>query len=852
MRGAGKEDMASYDYAGIEQKWQQRWRDEKYHLTDLTRTDRKCYCLVMFPYPSGEKLHLGHWMSYVPPDAWARFRRMQGDNVFQPIGFDSFGLPAENFAIKCGVHPRIHTEQNIKIIREQFQALGAMHDWSAEVATHRPDYYRWTQWLFLQLFANDLAYRSDMPVNWCNSCQTVLANEQVIDGSCERCQSSIERQNRTQWCFRITAYADQLIDGLATIDWPEETRKKQMSWIGRSEGAEVEFRIPATSLQREVPEGFHVAGDGVIALRVFTTRPDTLFGVTYMVLAPEHPLVPVLTTPEHEQEVAAYLSQASLRSEVDRASGAEEKTGVPTGAVAVNPVNDEEIPIWVADYVLASYGTGAVMAVPAHDTRDFAFARAFGLPIRQVILPADGEVTDALDDAYVEPGTMVNSGVYDGLPSGEGGERLVADLAARDLGCATVQYRLRDWLVSRQRYWGAPIPIIHCPSCGEVPVPEEDLPVELPDDVDFRPRGISPLASSDSFMQVSCPRCGGDAKRDPDTMDTFVCSSWYYLRYPCAGEQERPFDQEALAAWMPVDQYVGGADHAYGHLIFSRFINRVLHDLGHVPCAEPFSRLVHQGMILSEGEKMSKSRGNVVSPETYLQRYGTDTLRVYMMKGFAFSEGGGWSDEGIDGVFRYLQRVWRLSEAACAGRSPAGDAPADAIPLPPAEEAERAAQLKCVMHNSIKGCTVDTERFQFNTAISRLMELTNALYIYAGRHAVGLDDPRYREALETLIIMLAPFAPHLAEELWQRLGGQGHVFEAGWPTWDEQALTLDTVTIVVQINGKIRERMEAPVNADRETLAQQARAHGRIPDLIAGRPVRKVVVVPNKLVNIVV
>jgi leucyl-tRNA synthetase len=841
-----------YDFARIEAKWRRIWEEEGCYHTDLSRVENKCYCLVMYPYPSGDKLHLGHWMSYAPPDAWARYRRMRGFNVFMPIGFDSFGLPAENYAIKCGVHPRLHTEENIAFIREQLQALGAMFDWSSEIATHRPDYYKWTQWLFLQLFKNGLAYRARMPVNWCVSCQTVLANEQVRDGVCERCGTAVERQDRTQWCFRITAYADKLLEGLQRIDWPEETKKKQTYWIGRSEGAEVVFKVPARCLQGKLPEGWSRDAEGRAELRVFTTRPDTLFGVTYMVLAPEHPLVMLLAAAPQRPGVEAYLQQARLLSEVDRASGVLEKTGVPTGAVAVNPVNGEEIPIWVADYVLATYGTGAVMAVPAHDSRDFEFAGAFDLPIRRVIRPPRGRASDPLPEAFTESGLMCNSGGYDGLSTQDGGAHVVADLQERGLGRATVQYRLRDWLVSRQRYWGAPIPIVHCPTCGEVPVPEEELPVLLPDDVDFQPRGKSPLASSESFMSTRCPGCGGEARRDPDTMDTFVCSSWYYLRYLDPHDPDRPFSRERVAAWLPVDQYVGGADHAYGHLIFARFVTKVLHDLGWLPFDEPFQRLNHQGMITRDGVKMAKSLGNVVNPETYIERYGTDTLRAYIMFGFAFEEGGDWVDEGIEGVHRYLQRVWRLVDAACSGRSPAGDAGSEAEPLPAAEAERRAGPLRCTMHNSIKGCSIDTERFHFNTALSRLMELTNALYAYAGRYTVGLEDPRYREGIVNLVKMLSPFAPHLGEELWQRLQGEGHVFDQAWPEWDEAALTLETVTVVVQVNGKIRERMEVPTDLDEAELRRRAQEHGRIPELVGGRTVRKVIVVPNKLVNIVV
>ncbi len=849
--------MADFAFAEIEARWRRRWEEEGYHRTDLARAERKCYCLVMFLYPSGDKLHLGHWFNFVPADTWARFRRMQGDNVFEPIGYDSFGLPAENNAIKTGVHPRVHTEENIAFIREQLKAMGAMYDFDHEVATHRPEYYRWNQWLFLELFKAGLAYRAEMPVNWCDFDQTVLANEQVEDGRCWRCGNPVERRNLTQWCFRITAYADRLLEGLERIQWPEETRKRQINWIGRSAGAEIVFRIPAASVRGELPaaaaaEAAALGGD--VPLRVFTTRPDTLAGVTYVVLAPEHPLVPALTAPERRAAVEEYARRAAMLSEIDRASTVREKTGVPTGAVAVNPVNGEGVPIWVADYVVATYGTGAVRAVPAHDERDFAFARAMGLPIRTVILPegaAAGAPADP-DAAYTDPGVMVNSGSYDGLPSDEGGRRVVADLERRGDGRATVQYRLRDWLISRQRYWGAPIPIVHCPDCGLVPVPEEQLPLLLPDDVDFRPRGRSPLASSEAYMNVACPRCGRPARRDPDTMDTFVCSSWYFLRYLTPHLAERAFDPALVNAWLPVDQYIGGPEHACGHLIYARFITKFLHDQGLLTFDEPFQRLVHQGLITRDGDKMSKSRGNVVNPEEYLERYGTDTLRVYLMFGFAFEDGGDWKDGGIEGVHRYLQRVWRLVEAAREGRSPAGDAPADAAPLAEAEAERRGAELRRVLHASIKGCTLDLARFHFNTAVSRLMELTNALYAYAGRDAVGLDDARYREGIETLVTLLAPFAPHLGEELWARLGHAEHVFDHGWPRWDESALARATVTIVLQINGKIRDQMEAPVDADRAEIAAAAQGHGRIPELIAGRPVRKVVVVPNKLVNIVV
>ncbi len=844
--------MSDYAFREIEQRWREHWEashhDETDHASDRPRT----YCLSMFSYPSGDKLHLGHWYNYVPSDTWSRFRRLRGHSVFQPVGFDSFGLPAENYAIKCGVHPGVHTDENIKVIREQLKTLAPMYDWRSELATHTPEYYKWTQWLFLTLFKNDLAYRSEMPVNWCPSCQTVLANEQVVDGLCERDGSEVERRKLTQWCFRITKYADRLTDNLADLDWPGETKKKQVNWIGRSHGAEVVFTVPVDAIAGDLPSVAETNADGGVLLRVFTTRPDTLCGVTYMALAPEHPLVDALTDDAHRDVVATYRRDAQRLSEVDRQSTDRPKTGVHTGATAVNPINGERIPVLVADYVLATYGTGAVMAVPGHDERDFAFADALDLPVRQVILPPGAAPTDDMSEAYTGPGTLVNSGDYDGAENGEGGQAMVADLLARDLGHATIQYRLRDWIISRQRYWGAPIPIVHCPDCGAVPVPEDQLPVRLPDVEEYRPRGKSPLAACESYMNTPCPACGKDARRDPDTMDTFVCSSWYYLRYLDPGLTDEPFSKETLAKWFPVEMYVGGADHAYGHLIYSRFVNMVLYDLGLVPAEEPFQSLRHQGMITLDGEKMSKSKGNTVVPADYLERYGTDCLRTYLMFGFAFAEGGDWTDEGIDGVWRYLNRVWRLIDASLDGRSPAGDAPADAVVMTAAEAVKRWPQLRLVMHNSIKGCTQDLERFQFNTALSRLMELTNALHHYAGRDRVTLDDANYRDALEALVRMLSPFAPYLGAELWSRLGYPDSVFDAGWPEWRKEFLIADTVTYVIQINGKIRERFDAVRDADKAEVEQEALACGRIPELLDGRDPRKVIVIPNKLVNIVV
>ena len=786
----------------------------------------------MFSYPSGNKLHLGHWFNYGPTDSWARFRRMQGDHVFSPMGFDSFGLPAENYAIKSNVHPRQHTEANIAFMQQQLRTIGAMYDWSHEVQTHQPEYYRWTQWLFLTLYRAKLAERRKAPVNWCDSCQTVLANEQVVDGLCERCDNPVRRRELTQWFFRITQFADELLAGLDRIDWPEKTKAMQRNWIGRSEGATVVFTVEEASvadlsIDRELP--------------VFTTRCDTLFGVTYMVLAPEHPLVAHLTAASQRAAVEGYVDSTSRVSEVDRTSTLREKTGVFTGAYAVNPINGERIPIWIADYVLASYGTGAVMAVPGHDERDFEFAQKYGLPIRRVILGPDENLQAPLPSAYVEDGPMCNSGEFDGLAGEVARERVVEYLRQWGHGEATINYRLRDWLVSRQRYWGAPIPIVHCERCGEVAVADSELPVLLPDDVEFRPTGESPLARHPSWKNTSCPKCGAAATRDTDTMDTFVDSSWYFLRYLSPHDATRPFDPKLASRWLPVHQYVGGAEHAVMHLLYARFVIKVLHRLGFVDFDEPFARLVHQGVITNQGARMSKSRGNVVNPEGYLEEFGSDTLRAYLMFGFAYVEGGDWDDGGIAAMFKYLSRVHRfLDENLSRLHDLESGQP----------ETPELARLRHTRHNSIKGATVDLQRFQFNTAISRHMELTNALYAYANANQRWCSE--LRETLDDWVRLLAPLAPHLGEELWQMLGHEQSVFVAGWPAWDERALQLDRIPIVVQVNGKVREQMQVSREIDRAELVEAAKQYGRIPEWIAGKEIHKVVVVPNKLVNFVV
>jgi leucyl-tRNA synthetase len=816
--------MASYDFKKIEKKWQDRWAESGLNSVDLNDSTDKLYCLVMFIYPSGEKLHTGHWYNYGPTDTWARYQRMCGKNVFEPMGYDAFGLPAENYAISHGIHPAVSTAENISQIRKQLKAMGAMYDWDKEIDTSSPEYYRWTQWLFLQLYKKGLAERKKAPVNWCPSCKTVLANEQVIEGVCERCGEPVLRKDLEQWFFKITAYADRLLEGLSRIDWPEKTKIMQRNWIGRSEGVEVIF--PVAGRDQKIP--------------VFTTRPDTLFGVTYMVLAPEHPLVEKLTTPQRSKEVSDYVEKTRRESEIQRTSTEQEKTGVFIGAYAVNPINDEKVPIWISDYVLLSYGTGAVMAVPAHDQRDFEFAKKFGLTIREVIRPEGHGEGRELQEAFVEEGKMVSSREYDGLDSSVGGERISDALEKMELGRRCVNYKLRDWLVSRQRYWGAPIPIVYCQACGAMPVPEEALPVLLPRDVDFAPEGTgkSPLATNADFVETICPRCGGPGRREVDTMDTFVCSSWYFLRYLSPGENERAFDPELSKKWLPVDQYVGGAEHAVMHLLYARFVTKVLYDIGYIHFDEPFSKLVHQGTITKDGAKMSKSKGNVVSPDEFIDQYGSDTFRVYLMFMGSYQEGGDWSDEGIVGIYRFLNRIWRLVHLI-QEEGGTGTEPPD-------------KKLFSTMHYTIQQVGQDLGRFHFNTAISRIMEFVNDLYLYVGERP---RDERHveflQEAAEVLSLLIAPFCPHLGEELWEALGNKDSVFLQKWPIYDPKMLEKSELTIVVQVNGRVRARIQVPTDISEEQLKQLALHHERVKAYIA-KGFKRVVVVPGKLVNVVV
>ncbi|HPN33253.1 MAG TPA: leucine--tRNA ligase [bacterium] len=813
-----------YDSSVIEKKWQQRWETTKLYKTDLDKIDKKLYCLVMFIYPSGDRMHIGHWYNYAPTDSWARFKRMQGYQVFEPIGYDAFGLPAENYAIKKGVHPAVSTNHNIRLIREQLKAMGAMYDWDCEINTSDPSYYKWTQWLFLQLYKKGLAYRKKASANWCPSCKTVLANEQVIDGCCERCDSEVLTRDLEQWFFKITEYAERLLEGHQRIHWPEKTIAMQKNWIGKSVGARICFPVQG--------------GEEVI--EVFTTRPDTLWGVTYMVLAPEHPLVGRLTKPEQQKAVKEYVLQARKQKEIDRMSTEKEKTGVFLGSYCINPVNQEAVPIWIADYVLVTYGTGAVMAVPAHDQRDFEFASKYQLPIREVVSPVGSPAAQPLDHAFEAPGIMINSGPFSGTPSSEGLAQVIDYLQEKKWGGKKINYKLRDWLISRQRYWGAPIPILYCEKCGEVPVPEADLPVLLPEDVQFSGKGESPLSTSATFMQAVCPQCGGPARREIDTMDTFVCSSWYFLRYPNSTLQDRPFDPKRVADWLPVDQYVGGAEHAVMHLLYARFFTKALYDLGLINFDEPFSRLVHQGIITAKGAKMSKSKGNVVNPDKFVQEFGSDTFRLYMMFMGSYEEGGDWSDEGIIGIHRFLKRVWRVVWT-CVENPPQGS------------ENERFIKVVQQMHYAIKQVTQDLERFHFNTAVSRIMELVNEISLYLQDVPV-LNQNRelLQTVIPTLIQLLAPFAPHFSEELWEVIGRPYSVFNTTWPEHDESWLVQRTIQLGVQINGKIRGQVEVSADmADQQILAE-ALKDAKIKTYVDGKTIVKSFVVPKKLVSLVV
>lgn len=814
--------MSKYGTA-IDKKWQDKWESTGFHKFDENAPGEKLYTLEMFSYPSGAKLHAGHWFNYGPTDSWARFKKMQGYNVFQPMGFDAFGLPAENYAIKTGIHPKDSTEKNIENMETQLRAMGAMFNWDHEVITCMPNYYKWTQWIFATLYKNNLAYRKNAPVNWCPSCNTVLANEQVKEGSCERCDTEVVKKDLTQWFLKITDYAEELLQDLDKLDWPEKTKAMQKHWIGKSKGAEATFKIENTDLTFDV----------------FTTRVDTLNGVTYVVLAPESPFVDKVTSEENKEAVDAYKIQASKQSDIERQSITREKTGVFTGAYAINPVNGKRVPIWVADYVLATYGTGCVMAVPAHDERDFEFAKKFNLPIDRVIKGKEGE-DDSLP--YTNHGSLVNSGEFDGLTTAKAKEAIVKKLMENDLGRWKVNYRLRDWLVSRQRYWGAPIPIVHCEKCGSVAVPDEQLPLELPYNVEFTPDGKSPLAKCDEFINTTCPTCGGPAKREADTLDTFVCSSFYQMRYVDNNNDEIIFDKDKVNKMLPVDKYVGGPEHACMHLLYSRFITKALRDLGYLDFDEPFKSLTHQGLILGpDGLKMSKSKGNTISPDDYITDYGADVFRMYLMFGFAYTEGGAWSDDGIKSMHKFVDRIERTLNGLRADLKDSKNTK-DTM-----EKEEK--ELNYARHYAIKHITIDTDKFQFNTAIARLMEFVNALVKYTS--VENKNKAFLKETLKDFVQLIAPFAPHFGEEQWELLGEGFSVFNNGYPTLDEKALIKDEVEIAIQINGKIKDRINIPTNLSQDEIKDAAVNSDKIKEALEGKEVKKVIVIKGRLVNIV-
>jgi leucyl-tRNA synthetase len=797
----------------VEAKWRQRWTEQGTNQPDLDHPRRPFYNLMMFPYPSAEGLHVGNMFAFTGSDVFGRFRRLQGWDVFEPIGFDAFGIHSENYAIKVGMHPGELIPRNIGNFRRQLERIGGMFDWRHQLSTTDPAYYRWTQWIFLQLYRAGKAYRKKAAVNWCPTDKTVLANEQVEGGLCERCGTRVEQRMLEQWFFRITEYADRLLRDLDVIDWSESTVTAQRNWLGRSEGAEIDFAP--------------VNGGGG-AIRVFTTRPDTVFGATFMVLAPEHPLVARLTTPARRSAVETYVRAAAAQDLVSRKVAEKEKTGVFIGAFARNPATGKDIPIWIADYVLMEYGTGAIMAVPAHDERDLAFARKFDLEVVRVLSPDGVPATAAIEEAEtgIEGWRLVNSGQFDGLPAAEGKRKIVEWLASRGTAKPVVQFRIHDWCISRQRYWGPPIPVIYCDSCGPVPVPEKDLPVLLPNIPDFRPddSGVSPLARHAEWYYVNCPECGRRGRRETDVSDTFLDSAWYFLRYPSSDFDDRPFDPGRTRTWLPVTTYIGGNEHAVLHLLYARFLTMVLHDLGHLPFEEPFARFRAHGLIVKDGAKMSKSRGNVVIPDDYIAKWGADTFRLYLMFLGPFQEGGDFRDAGIIGQRRFLDRIWGLvGEAASGGE----------IPRP----------LLHQWHRTKKKCAGDIESLHYNTAIAALMELVNAM------RAAACHD---RAMVEELVIMIAPFAPHFAEECWERLGHQASVFDARWPAWDEGLTLAEEVEIPVQVNGKTRSRIGIPRGTDEKAALALALADGTVERFVGGKEVRKVVYVPDRLLNIVV
>ncbi len=795
-----------YNPQEIEKKWREFWEKQKTFQVDLEKAKKPYYNLMMFPYPSAEGLHVGNVYAFTGSDIHGRFCRMQRQDVFEPIGFDAFGIHSENFAIKKGIHPKVLIEKNIEHFREQLKNLGCLFDWRHQVDTTKPDYYKWTQWLFLQLFKAGLAYRKKAPVDWCPSCKTVLADEQVISGKCERCGSAVIQKETEQWFFKITKYAEKLLENLKKIDWSERTKIAQKNWIGKSEGADIDFGM----------DGFSEK------IKVFTTRPDTLFGATFMVLSPEHPLVGKITTEENKANIEKYKEEARKKSDLERTELAKEKSGVFTGSYTINPASNSKIPVWIADYVLMSYGYGAIMAVPAHDQRDFDFAKKYSLPIIEVISP-DGK-EHGLEKVYDGEGVLINSGKF----NGQNFEKAKEEITKFAGGQKTINYHLRDWLISRQRYWGPPIPIIYCEKCGIGPVPEKDLPVLLPDVENFRPAGIgeSPLASVEKFVKTKCPKCAGPAKRETDVSDTFLDSSWYFIRYPSVNFDDKPFDKKITQKWLPVEMYIGGQEHAVLHLMYSRFMTMALHDLGFIDFAEPFEKFRSHGLLTKDGAKMSKSKGNVVNPDDYYKKYGADTLRMYLMFIGPFEQGGDWSDSGIIGIYRFLNKVWALKSEIRSTKS------------------ETNLKLETLIHKTIKKVTKDIENLRYNTAISALMILVNAM-----EKSPEIQNTNYK----ILLLLLAPFAPYITEELWQQLGAsKNSVHNQPWPKYDEKLIEEKTITLAIQVNGKVRDVIDAKADITEEEAKTLAISSKKVNNWIAGKEIKKIIFVKGKLINMVI
>ena len=831
--------MSEYNFKSIEVKWQSYWEENKSFKAERDSSKKKYYLLEMFPYPSG-RIHMGHVRNYGIGDAIARFMRMKGFNVLHPIGWDAFGLPAENAAIQNNTHPAQWTEDNIAAMQVQLRRLGLSYDWDREIATCRPEYYRWNQWCFLKFYEKGLVYRKKSQVNWCNTCNTVLANEQVIDGCCWRCDGEAEDRFQEGWFFKITDYADRLLDGCRQLSgkWPEQVLAMQSNWIGKSYGAEVNFKIKE---KNEV-------------IKVFTTRPDTLYGATFMVLAPEHPLVRKLSLgTEQEIAVEKFVNKAKQEDKVTRTSETGEKNGVFTGAYAVNPLTGEDIPVWCANFVLMDYGTGAIMSVPAHDQRDLDFARKYDLPVRMVIQPVEGPLDESnMIDAFSANGVMVNSGSFNGLFSDEAKSKVCEYLEGAKIGKASVNFRLRDWGVSRQRYWGTPIPIIQCDECGLIPVPEDQLPIQLPLDVDLGNRGQSPLTTLAEFYKTQCPECGKLARRETDTLDTFVCSSWYFNRYTSPDNNQVAFNSDDLDYWMPVDQYIGGIEHAILHLLYSRFFHHVFKDLGFIKSDEPFDRLLTQGMVIKDGAKMSKSKGNVVDPDEIIQNYGADTARLFILFAAPPAKDLEWNSQGVEGCYRFLKRVWRIFDDFLSDIKEAGS-----IPKGYETSSKELRELRRITHVTIGRVTDDIQtRMQFNTAIAAVMEFVNHLYAFRDNWFLkdNSDGARaiVRESFDTLILLLSPFAPHIAEEMWSLLGHKTSIVQVEWPVFNKDFTTTEKLLIVVQLNGKVRQRITVSSSSSQEDIKSLALNDSKIKEQIKGQEIKKVIVVPGKLVNIVV